>query len=391
MAIFDRRRADKANADALNRYLDDLASGVLAPRDEIDADTATIVSHWRQAGSHTAEPAGLRAQIWEDLMDSATSIDPRALSAPPLPPARSTRDIPAHPGVPRTALTERARHPVRWLAAALLLLGLLGWGVVGQMGGGSDPTPTAALLAPSDGTPVANEAPMDNGTAAPGQGPCLDDAYPYARCMSAVRDLGRAFVWPSDLLSNDEQQVQLQGWAIDPGNSQPGGTGDAATGAVVDFVINGAYVATFNVPVAVIPGGVTNDPIIYADAGETVELSRGDAVSYELGGLIEITNPLSVQRLEFKRSIIYTGDIESFSATANGVVTNVEGDTTLPAGTGTNPGDVTISLLYAQILPGLSSLPADEMGVLAIIGPVDPQRGPAGTEGFILLIYPAQG
>jgi len=390
MAIFDRRRSDKANADALNRYLDDLASGVLAPRDEIDADTATIVSHWRQAGSHAAEPAGLRAQIWEDLMDSAPSLDPRALSAPPPPHGRSRHDILDRPGVPRTAQTEQVRHPVRWLAAALLLLGLVGWGVIGQVGGGSDPTPTAALLAPSAGTPVANEAPVVDGTPVAGGDSCLTLPNPYFTCPNMVHTLGTAFIWPPELLGNNEHQVQLQGWAITPGSTLPGVENGAASGMVVDFVINGMYVATFDVPVVVIPGGITNDAIQYLDAGDLVELSRGDAVSYELGGLIEIRNPLSVQRLEFKRGVIYDGDISPFSATTDGVTNRVEGNTILPAATGSKPRQMTLWLGYVQILPGIP-FPPESMGALATVGPVDPQRGPAGTEGFVLLITPTRG
>lgn len=381
MTIFSRRPADDADARALNDYLDDLTSGVLAPRDGIEPDIAAVVSQLQQVGHRTAEPPGLRTQLWEDLMNTATPLESGSF-ATPIPRKPPSPDVPARlKALPRAIIT-RPRHTLELIAAAIILLGLVGASLIGRGDGGSDPTPESAALAPFFGsaTPTLEE-----------QMPCITLPNPYYTCQNAIRDLGINTVWPTDQLTNGEYQVQLQGWAITPGKSLTGAKTDAADGMVVDFVINGSYSATFDVPVVVSPGGITNDPIQYLDPGTSVELVRGDSVSYQLGGLVELHNPLTEQRLEFKRGVIYDGDISAFSATTNGVTTRAEGDAVLPATTDSKPRQqLTITLDFVQILPGVP-FPPSQMQALTIVGPTDPQRGPEGTEGFVLAIRATQG
>jgi hypothetical protein len=249
-----------------------------------------------------------------------------------------------------------------------------------------------ALLAPRGGGGGAPTVPAVAPNASPSpysaQSLRCSTTDPEYGCTSLVRPVGRTHIWPPNLsdAALEASQVQLQGWAVLPGASITGvDASDAANGVVVDIVLSGAYVAKFNVPVVVAPGGVTNDAIQYPEPGTTVELVRGDSVTYQLGGLIEINNPLTVQRLEFKRALIYEGDISSLSTTSDGVTTRVEGDGTLPQAIHAYGEYADVELWYFEELNG-SQFPPPEWETSTVIGPVDPQRGPAGTEGFVLVI-----
>ncbi|MGH2548993.1 MAG: hypothetical protein ACRDHN_06360, partial [Thermomicrobiales bacterium] len=77
-------RNERAEADALHDYLDDLNYGVLAPGGEIDPDLQTTVSQVHTSGRQPAAPYGLKSQIWEDLMSTtpSASIAPRSIGSP---------------------------------------------------------------------------------------------------------------------------------------------------------------------------------------------------------------------------------------------------------------------------------------------------------------------
>jgi hypothetical protein len=189
------------------------------------------------------------------------------------------------------------------------------------------------------------------------------------------------------------RNVELQGWALTAGASIAGVQNTNSThGVVVDFVLSGSYVAKFNVPVLVSRAAIDGGAFFfeYPTAGTTVELGRGDSVAYELGGLAELYSPLNVQRLEFKRAVIYEGDISAFSKTADGATTRVEGDTTTPEAIGSYQPNATIALWYVHVPQGVS-FPPTQFADDTIIGPVDPQRGPASEEGFVLEIEPTKG
>jgi hypothetical protein len=382
MSIFNRGAPDDPEISALNDAYDDFVSGVLAPRDEIDPDIAAAMRQLRQLETGTAEPPGLRAQIWEDLMSTVPSVTAGSLAAPLPQRPRKLDEHTSSGGGRLLPHTSRASTITRWLFAALIVLSVAGGTWWSQRGGGGDPTPTTAALAPRpDGsTPTALE-----------QRPCLALPNPYFDCPNAMRNVGFTGSWTGDALDGGEYQVQLQGWAIATGSSVAGGQSTDSEGWVTDFVINGAYTATFSEQAIVNPGGWTNDAIQYIDAGQPVELVRGDNVSYRLGSLVEIKNPLAEQRLEFKRAVIYRGDITSLSMTADGVTTRAEGDTTLPAKVGVeHRSSLALSLVTLDILPGVPFPPAS-LHVNAYIGPVDPQTGPADLQGFVLFLYDMQG
>lgn len=372
MTIFDRWRSDQPNAArVLDNYLDDLESRMLAPRNEIEPDIVAVVSRLQQVGIRTAEPPGLRSQLWEDLMDSAAQMDAGSLAAPLPPDSRPLRENSAPFSTARRTTGNRSRHAFEWIAAAILILGLVGAAFISQRGGDGDPSPGSALFASASGTP----------------GPPCDETTgePATTCINIIESLGFSSI-DADLMEDSEQQVELQGWAITPGSTYRGPSdSSAAGGGVVDFVLAGAYVATFNVPVIVVHAWYGASPVNHIDAGEPVELVRGDTVSYALGGLVEIHNPLETQRLEFKRAVIFTGDASAFSATSDGVTTRLEGTRTIPLVLSYTSVDA--SLYYMQRYPGTSVLPRQWANKF-IIGPVDPQQG---SDGFVLVIGSTQG
>ncbi|MGH2551209.1 MAG: hypothetical protein ACRDHN_17625, partial [Thermomicrobiales bacterium] len=374
----------------LDTYLDDLDSGVLAPRTEIDPSIAAVASRIHQAGIRTAEPAGLRSQLWEDLMQNAPSIEAGSLAAPPLPrntsnPAKINAETSTGwLGIPRPIGRSRPSHALIWMAAALVLLSVIGAGLIGS-NRGNDPEPTTSALAPFFASPGASPQPREP--------TCADIVQnPFYQCSGAMDYLGSGSGWPSNYLDETTRNVQLQGWSVKAGATQAGAEAPTdSKGTVVDFVINGAYVATFTEQVMVSPQSATNEGIRYIDAGKPVELVRGDAVSYQLGSLVEIRNPLSVERLEFKRGLVYGGDISSMSSTDDGVTTAIEGDAMIQSGFNfAGVGNVRITLVYVHIPEGVTFPPSSWMGD-AIIGPVDPQRGPASYEGFVLTVGRVEG
>lgn len=76
-------RNERAEADALHDYLDDLNAGVLAPQDEIDPDLRATVAQVHTSGRQPAAPYGVKNQIWEDLMSStpSASIAPGSIAS----------------------------------------------------------------------------------------------------------------------------------------------------------------------------------------------------------------------------------------------------------------------------------------------------------------------
>lgn len=77
-------RNERAEADTLHDYLDDLNRGVLAPAGEIDPNLETTVSQVHTSGRQPAAPYGLKSQIWEDLMSNTPSAAtaPTSIAAP---------------------------------------------------------------------------------------------------------------------------------------------------------------------------------------------------------------------------------------------------------------------------------------------------------------------
>jgi len=159
---------------------------------------------------------------------------------------------------------------------------------------------------------------------------------------------------------------------------------------VVDFVVSGAYTATFDVPVIVSQrvGGSGNRPIEYVDPGTPVELGRGESVSYQLGGLAELRNPLGRRVTHFKRAVVYAGDVAAtHAAGVPGVTMRANGDGVLrrPLAPGTS-----IGLAFVDIPEG-AAFPPEEWAETVTIGPVNAETAPEGTQGYVLLVGVQKG
>lgn len=372
------------DADHLDSFLDDLEQSSRHSRNDLTSEiTAAAASiHSRDHTDTDANPrTGFLAHLEEQLDMRTPEL---VLHLPPRPFARESRRTPAMIAKP-PLIRSLHHHAVGSLATAALLI-ITSIGVYLAMfapssNQGSNPTvPASSFATDPDASPTA------------GSHLCFPYLGTYLGCLQRADLVGSNHVSATnyDAVALAARSVQLQGWAIAPENSISGvDNRGGARGIVVDFVIAGTYVATFDVPVVVHPGGWTNNGIQYLDPGVIVELSRGDSVSYQLGGMVEIRNPLSVQRLEFKRAVIYQGDVSAFSSTTDGVTTRAEADGSLPAEFVLS--NAAIDLLYVNLYPG-EPFPIERPdSVGTIIGPTDPQRGPAGTEGFVLAIRTSMG
>jgi hypothetical protein len=373
------------STEQLDLYLDQQSRG---PRHPFalngispESTRAAQAFHALDAADLTADPrpgfvAHLKEQL--DMTDPSAVFSERspAWRAPLANDQRFQRPRPVLPSISHRFPAIRFANA--FATAALLVVIVLGayLALLAPRGGGGG-APTVPAVAP-------------NASPSPGSAQSLQCSAtdPNYGCTNLMRPVGRTHIWPPNLsdAALEASQVQLQGWAVLPGATITGvDAGDQANGVVVDIVLSGAYVATFNVPVVVASGGVTNDAIQYPEPGTTVELGRGDSVTYQLGGLIEINNPLTVQRLEFKRVVIFDGYVGAFSATSDGITTRLESAGTLPQTLRAYGEYADVELWYFEELNG-SEFPPPEWETSLVIGPVDPQRGPDGTEGFVLVI-----
>lgn len=378
------------DAERLSLAWNALAQGESDATAALDPEDAAVIERLRAFARGPNPRPDFVSQLKEQLMDSSIPLTTGGTihREPPFP---IVQPRPQAPAGWRQRWGDSSRRSLGAVATiALLVVTLVGTylAVSWSNPGGNDQRDTAGLV--TGATPAANASPEASPRAA---FVCPSDAW--FGCPDPLRLVGGGIVWHPNLEDAvlEARQVQLQGWAVAPGAAVVGvDGGDAASGVVVDFVLSGTYVATFDVPVVVGPGGWTNDrPIEYLDAGETVELGRGDAIAYQLGGLVELHNPLSQQRIEFKRAVIYEGDVSAFSATADGVTTRVEGDATMPEALGAvGQGNTWVQLWYGWVLPGME-FPPQQWATDTVIGPVDPQRAPEGIDGFILWIGSLEG
>lgn len=151
-------------------------------------------------------------------------------------------------------------------------------------------------------------APGPAPTASPSTG-CLNDQDQDTSAPGAGINL-----LPLSAISGGAQYanfVQLQSWAVGPGVQavvKPGPFGQF-TALAVDFVLQGYYSATFNGPGIVSSRNLTGAPgTKLVDAGATVDLSHGDAISFNYSDGIAIQNLSKSVQLEFQRAL-FTKDV----------------------------------------------------------------------------------
>ncbi len=274
--------------------------------------------------------------------------------------------------------TSRASTVTRWLFAALIILSVAGGTWWSQRGGDPTPTPeTAAVIPNFSASPVGTPDPSTL---------CSNLPDPYYNCPSAMDIVSVSYVVTGGFEAGD-YQMQLQSWSLQANASLANQLLETATGAVVDFVTDGTYSATFSEPVRVGKKGYQGTRFSTIEPGQPVELVSGDSVTYPLGSLVELRNPLTSREVEFKRGVIYRGEISNEEFPADGVHMKVEGDSTLSGQAIANHPELSLMLTYVQFIPGVEYAPSQ----LTSIGPVDPRGMSKADGGFFLVITEAQG
>lgn len=122
---------ERAEADALHDYLDDLNAGVLAPQGEIDPNLAATVSQVQRSGRQPVAPYGLKSQIWEDLMSNTPSatVAPGSIAAPAT--QRSGRSGAFARATQPLGRVSRALPSLNYYAAAVILVVMIMAGGIG--------------------------------------------------------------------------------------------------------------------------------------------------------------------------------------------------------------------------------------------------------------------
>jgi hypothetical protein len=348
------------------------------PAAGLDPELQSTIERITALGATPAPRRAFTSRLEEELMENRVMLSwPKSGFAAPW------RQHLAIPTDRRSGRMWAASASIAITAAVALLIAFVGPSLFGA--DGQRPTVIPAAFS-SDPTATAIES-----TNTDWLSHC--DAIPHDECLGSGLSDGSGYITFDFLDPNDRGSaapaVQLQDWTVEPGAKLPGTTSSAAVGEVVDFVTEGAYAATFRVPVVVNRG----IPVLARqafDPGTTIELVRGDSVTYPLGGLSEIRNPLFEQRLAFKRAVIYEGDISGLSEVSAGISTSVDGDVTLPVGVAA-PGGMSIAIWFVWYDP--SVFPASGWEYARIVGPVIPNQNKdvPDVRRFVLLMGGGQG
>ena len=354
-----------------------------------------------EAAPPAPRPA-FKHQLREQIM---TASMPVSMPAPsPVTAHVGARSLPALPSQNlASGGVAMPRRVSRWAAIAatitlLLTTGLAAYLSVGRLSPPDEPGTAGAVIA---GSPSASPT-SDYVNPCPGQ--------PYFPCGPDMR-VGFAFVagslYPSEAVTGSN--VTMLGWQVAPGDTITFDPNDLRVlpGIAIDIVTDGAYRATFSGPAMVTRSKPLGTSSTYPKAGEVVELSKGDAVSFQQGTRVELTNPLTTRLLHFK-SIVIHEDLEAYSTEPEGAPP-IEGNPGGGAVDITEDGTGTLSvpiaqrprqefgiyLTYAQVHPD-EPLPTTVGDSSVIMGPVAPKeyeyRGdPVEGEGYIVWDYMPKG
>lgn len=395
------------DADRLGDAWDAIVAGRRPSVADEEAELLAVVGQLSAEATPIRPTLTFRNSLRETLMHTAPTT--AALPAPtfrPLPKLGRPVEIgqPLRPTA--TALPDRVRATaLRWAAIAAtiaLLLATAGGGYLATRGpGAGDPTRVAGFQF-QDGTPITEPR-----VASPVAGGYIDPcggAAPYFPCTGPGPLVGIGSVvgslYDPDVTAGITE-FEMQGWTVEPGQtvSLSSASSTPVPGIGVDIVTAGAYAATFSGPVTVSRTGPLVTFYEYPSAGTRVELSKGDAVSYAFGTRTEIVNPLETQPLTFKSLAFASVPAASAATPQPSGIQSVEGDARVVVdGRGTLPqaldeydnGDMQIWLTYSQLDPARPFPPTIDSGAV-VLGPVDPQYGPEGTEGYIVWAVQPQG
>lgn len=390
--IRSRFRMRRAAADELFMLMDDVVAGRGREQspEHVAPETLATARETQESLVHGVAhlDASRRHRMWEEIMSSTSTGASLPLPAPlgrGRAPRKARRRVAHAPGRP---VFPAARPFVNIAFAVVLLVAIIG-GAKGWMSGrnGGAPTPRHQLAAPMNpahplatpsGTPGTCTANCDYAFDAP-------PVFPVAQATITKQKLASA-----DL---DARRVQLLDWQVAPGVSVAMPADDDG-GVIVDTVLDGAAAMAIDGPATIVR---QNDPLRgfyeYPEAGETVELARGDTIVYSATHMRTVANPLSLITLHLKSAVFFNGDAARFQPPADtaGVTVKVNGERTMAHSLSIIEGPgFSFVLNYIQMYPG-RELPEQRSRLTRVLGPVDALAGPAGTEGFVIWIGPVKG
>lgn len=309
-------RNERAEADALHDYLDDLNAGVLAPQDEIDPSLAATVSQVHRTGRQPAAPYGLKSQIWEELMSST----PSAMATPGVI-APQPRRQPHHSG-PFARVTQplgrvsRAFPSINAYAAAAILVVMV---MIGGLG--------AYALRPGNGSPstggnslpaaIAQASPSADGTKDVFQA-CYDQpAMDLKDVFSIVNSAVFQTPYTTDSDPNATEPVRKPTFVGDlPAETPIGTDADAATReAVVNAYLAFRFCSSQGIDLQVlslftpagmarlfVPGG---DAIDFGTITSLLDPYAGEQTGLQYPNIDNLTNEIqSVQTLDDGRVVV---------------------------------------------------------------------------------------
>lgn len=218
---------------------------------------------------------------------------------------------------------------------------------------------------------------------------CTGDCPGASVAFQYTQPVGSGFINKPDLSDDDlaANAVQLQDWKVLPGATIaiPAGANGISHGAVADVILDGAGAMTIDGPAVLTRA---DNSVTYLEAGTMVELGRGDMITYAAGKARTLHNPLATRLLSMKSAIFYVAGSTPprVGLPSDNLRVRIDGNGVLPKPLKDYPNnEVGVALEYAQIDPSLP-LPIERWSRTRIIGPVDPQAGPAETEGYFLWV-----
>jgi len=295
-------------------------------------------------------------------------------------------------------VTALRRTGGRWLSLAATIALLLATAAAGYLAGvgvpGNDGR-APSMTGFQDATPTTDSTPAVTGSSfecAFGDGESYSS--PYLPCVELQEALASTEVRGTfSAKARAASSVQMQTWTVYGGASVSfRAPTSPVAGVAVDFVLDGAYVATFDAVVTVTPAYVPQVMIpVYTPlaAGEPVELTGDDIVSYEVGTKRTVSNPLAGTPLTLKTVLIYDGDpslgnLVEGSEGPPAFAATVDGDGKLPLTVGEyGPLGPALLLNYVRVLDDYP-FSSEVGGLRVVMGPVAGSADPTEVDGWVL-------
>ena len=170
---------------------------------------------------------------------------------------------------------------------------------------------------------------------------------------------------------------QMQGWKVSQGATTE--FSQSGPSVAVDFVLDGFYSAVFGSGASVARHGEMRDAsFTTVGPGESVDLSYGDAVSFDPSKGVKITNASRAIELDFKRSL-FTLDASNLTPRLiDGAMIRLDASGKIPSVIGTIGAEATATIRLDYIVPS-PNFTCDRPGRLNI--PAGAMTNPTGVAG----------